>query len=210
MGGFHLFADVVDVMVELIIDLWNVLGSATQSVTTWDNKISGHVEANTGYKICWGTLGLVGIRLYGSSGKRQDFKGDLVDLAIASCGSRGFLRSWTVVGGGKQRLFTEYESFIVSYRNRTYRIIATEFAYWAPNIESIEVNFESNPLERKDVEGPSFWMESGNEEIWMSIVVIRLPKYDSLKKDEIVMIRSCIMMGYLRIDGKNLWKTDSL
>ncbi|GKF79815.1 hypothetical protein Tco_0235383, partial [Tanacetum coccineum] len=30
------------------------------------------------------------------------------------------------------------ESFIVSYHNRTYRIIATEFAYWAPNIESIE------------------------------------------------------------------------
>ncbi|GKG01900.1 hypothetical protein Tco_0306605, partial [Tanacetum coccineum] len=47
------------------------------------------------------------------------------------------------------------ESFIVLYRNRTYRIIATEFAYWAPNIESIEVNFESNPLERKDAEGPS-------------------------------------------------------
>ncbi|GJV40733.1 hypothetical protein Tco_1419173 [Tanacetum coccineum] len=47
------------------------------------------------------------------------------------------------------------ESFIVSYRNQTYRIIATEFAYWAPNIESIEVNSESNPLERKDAEGPS-------------------------------------------------------
>ncbi|GJW27523.1 hypothetical protein Tco_0044398 [Tanacetum coccineum] len=37
------------------------------------------------------------------------------------------------------------ESFRVSYRNRTYRIIATEFAYWAPNIESMEVNSESNP-----------------------------------------------------------------
>ncbi|GKB04245.1 hypothetical protein Tco_0832388 [Tanacetum coccineum] len=28
-------------------------------------------------------------------------------------------------------------------------------AYWAPNIESMEVNSESNPLERKDAEGPS-------------------------------------------------------
>ncbi|GJX96993.1 hypothetical protein Tco_0352791 [Tanacetum coccineum] len=37
----------------------------------------------------------------------------------------------------------------------TYRIIATEFAYWAPKIESMEVNSESNPLERKDAEGPS-------------------------------------------------------
>ncbi|GJY52465.1 transport protein Sec61 subunit alpha-like protein [Tanacetum coccineum] len=30
-----------------------------------------------------------------------------------------------------------------------------KFAYWAPNIESMEVNSESNPLERKDAEGPS-------------------------------------------------------
>ncbi|GKA99335.1 photosystem II protein D1 [Tanacetum coccineum] len=56
------------------------------------------------------------------------------------------------------------ESFIVSYRNQTYRIIATEFAYWAPNIESIEVNSESNPLERKDAEGPSLDESLENEE----------------------------------------------
>ncbi|GKF78324.1 hypothetical protein Tco_0230794, partial [Tanacetum coccineum] len=56
------------------------------------------------------------------------------------------------------------ESFRVSYRNRTYRIIATEFAYWAPNIESMEVNFESNPLERKDAEGPSLDESLENEE----------------------------------------------
>ncbi|GKG10409.1 hypothetical protein Tco_0341809, partial [Tanacetum coccineum] len=56
------------------------------------------------------------------------------------------------------------ESFIVSYRNRTYRIIATEFAYWAPNIKSIEVNSESNPLERKDAEGPSLDEGLENEE----------------------------------------------
>ncbi|GJX40159.1 hypothetical protein Tco_0255149 [Tanacetum coccineum] len=52
----------------------------------------------------------------------------------------------------------------VSYRNRTYRIIATEFAYWAPNIESMEVNSESNPLERKDAEGPSLDESLENEE----------------------------------------------
>lgn len=56
------------------------------------------------------------------------------------------------------------ESFIVSYRNRNYRIIATEFAYWAPNIESMEVNSESNPLDRKDVEGPSLDESLENEE----------------------------------------------
>ncbi|GJY69050.1 hypothetical protein Tco_0472032 [Tanacetum coccineum] len=56
------------------------------------------------------------------------------------------------------------ESFRVSYRNRTYRIIATEFAYWAPNIESMEVNSESNPLERKDAEGPSLDESLENEE----------------------------------------------
>nr|GEU63260.1 5-oxoprolinase-like protein [Tanacetum cinerariifolium] len=56
------------------------------------------------------------------------------------------------------------ESFIVSYRNRTYRIIAAEFAYWAPNIESMEVNSESNPLERKDAEGPSLDESLENEE----------------------------------------------
>ncbi|GKC79799.1 hypothetical protein Tco_1130573 [Tanacetum coccineum] len=59
------------------------------------------------------------------------------------------------VGVLTESLHRVIEFFIVSYRNQTYRIIATEFAYWAPNIESMEVNSESNPLERKDVEGPS-------------------------------------------------------
>ncbi|GJU28893.1 RNA-directed DNA polymerase, eukaryota [Tanacetum coccineum] len=59
--------------------------------------------------------------------------------------------------------------FIVSYRNRTYRIIATEFAYWAPNIESMEVNSESNPLERKDAEGPSLDESLEMRSIRMSI-----------------------------------------
>ncbi|GJR37131.1 RNA-directed DNA polymerase, eukaryota [Tanacetum coccineum] len=38
------------------------------------------------------------------------------------------------------------------------------FAYWAPNIESMEVNSESNPLERKDAEGPSLDESLENEE----------------------------------------------
>ncbi|GKB78654.1 hypothetical protein Tco_0945549 [Tanacetum coccineum] len=50
------------------------------------------------------------------------------------------------------------------FTDMTYRIIATEFAYWAPNIESIEVNSESNPLERKDAEGPSLDESLENEE----------------------------------------------
>ncbi|GJT48862.1 RNA-directed DNA polymerase, eukaryota [Tanacetum coccineum] len=38
------------------------------------------------------------------------------------------------------------------------------FAYWAPNIESMEVNSESNPLERKDAEGPSLDESLENKE----------------------------------------------
>ncbi|GJQ99757.1 RNA-directed DNA polymerase, eukaryota [Tanacetum coccineum] len=38
------------------------------------------------------------------------------------------------------------------------------FAYWAPNIESMEVNSESNPLERKDAEGLSLDESLENEE----------------------------------------------
>ncbi|GJS36056.1 ribonuclease H-like domain-containing protein [Tanacetum coccineum] len=55
------------------------------------------------------------------------------------------------------------ESLLVSYRNWTYRIIATEFAYWAPNIESMgdstkNVNIDSVSLlvgffEEEDVRG---------------------------------------------------------
>ncbi|GKG04644.1 hypothetical protein Tco_0315031, partial [Tanacetum coccineum] len=72
-------------------------------------------------------------------------------------GSRGLEEvGWSV---GKQRVYG-----YVSYRNRTYRIIATEFGYWAPNIESIEVNSESNPLKRKDAEGPSLNESLENEE----------------------------------------------
>ncbi|GKB27055.1 hypothetical protein Tco_0866456 [Tanacetum coccineum] len=45
------------------------------------------------------------------------------------------------------------KSFKVSYRNRSYCITATEFAYWAPNIESTEDKSMIDSLERKDDEG---------------------------------------------------------
>nr|GEV86617.1 zinc finger CCCH domain-containing protein 20 [Tanacetum cinerariifolium] len=47
------------------------------------------------------------------------------------------------------------ESFKVSYRNRSYCITATEFAYWASNIESTDDKSVTDSLERKDDEGPS-------------------------------------------------------
>ncbi|GJW07752.1 5-oxoprolinase-like protein [Tanacetum coccineum] len=42
--------------------------------------------------------------------------------------------------------------------------VSWQFEYWAPNIESMEVNSESNPLERKDAEGPSLDESLENEE----------------------------------------------
>nr|GEZ75374.1 hypothetical protein [Tanacetum cinerariifolium] len=42
-----------------------------------------------------------------------------------------------------------------SYRNRSYCITATEFAYWVPNIESTEDKSITDSLKRKDDEGPS-------------------------------------------------------
>ncbi|GJW43036.1 5-oxoprolinase-like protein [Tanacetum coccineum] len=53
------------------------------------------------------------------------------------------------------------ESFKVSYHNRSYCITATEFAYWAPNIESTEDKSMTDSLERKDDEGPS--LDGGSE-----------------------------------------------
>ncbi|GJT81400.1 hypothetical protein Tco_1055742 [Tanacetum coccineum] len=52
----------------------------------------------------------------------------------------------------------------VSYRNELIVLSLTEFAYWPPNIESMEVNSESNPLERKDAEGSSLDESLENEE----------------------------------------------
>nr|GFC64758.1 hypothetical protein [Tanacetum cinerariifolium] len=41
----------------------------------------------------------------------------------------------------------------VSYRNQSYCITATEFAYWAPNIESTKDKSMTDSLKRKDDEG---------------------------------------------------------
>ncbi|GJW54853.1 WRKY domain-containing protein [Tanacetum coccineum] len=81
---------------------------------------------------------------------------DLWDLLLASWAQEVYKK---LLVEGKQRFLR-----ICFISNRTYRIIATEFAYWAPNIESMEVNSESNPLERKDVEGPSLDESLENEE----------------------------------------------
>ncbi|GJT70560.1 RNA-directed DNA polymerase, eukaryota [Tanacetum coccineum] len=98
----------------------------------------------------------VGLRYVGGH-ERCGLDRNLVGLPWTSWAQR-FIRR-CVVAVGKQRVYG-----YVSYRNRTYRIIATEFAYWAPNIESMEVNSESNPLERKDAEGPSLDESLENEE----------------------------------------------
>ncbi|GJU46167.1 hypothetical protein Tco_1203433 [Tanacetum coccineum] len=58
----------------------------------------------------------------------------------------------------------EFESFMFHIVIGLIVLAATEFAYWAPNIESMEVNSESNPLERKDAEGPSLDESLENEE----------------------------------------------
>ncbi|GKA23833.1 5-oxoprolinase-like protein [Tanacetum coccineum] len=96
------------------------------------------------------------------------------------------------------------ESFIVSYRNRTYRIIATEFAYWAPNIESMEVNSESNPLERKDAEGPSLDESLENEEhldsafcreedvAWGGKMILWTPLKKGVRDDSVLYNDGCI------------------
>nr|GEW72359.1 hypothetical protein [Tanacetum cinerariifolium] len=57
--------------------------------------------------------------------------------------------------GSKESLHRVLKSFKVSYRNRSYCITATEFAYWAPNIELTEDKSMIDSLERKDDEGPS-------------------------------------------------------
>ncbi|GKA68099.1 hypothetical protein Tco_0768016 [Tanacetum coccineum] len=53
------------------------------------------------------------------------------------------------------------ESFKASYRNQSYCITATEFAYWVPNIESMEDKSTTDSLERKNDEGPS--LDGGSE-----------------------------------------------
>ncbi|GKB00502.1 hypothetical protein Tco_0828495 [Tanacetum coccineum] len=104
------------------------------------------------------TLGLVGISTLGI--KWKEFKTsklviwiDLVGRPLASWAPEVYKK----LGGrwGSQRIYG-MSPFNISYRNRDLSlIIATEFAILgAPKFESMEVNSESNPLERKDAEGP--------------------------------------------------------
>ncbi|GJT97678.1 hypothetical protein Tco_1093196 [Tanacetum coccineum] len=66
-------------------------------------------------------------------------------------GIMGLQRFYKKLGwsGGECSVFTDN----VSYRNRTYRIIATRLHIGRPIIESMR-SFQSNPLEMKDAEGP--------------------------------------------------------
>nr|GEV70911.1 RNA-directed DNA polymerase, eukaryota [Tanacetum cinerariifolium] len=75
------------------------------------------------------------------------------------------------------------ESFKVSYRNRSYCITATEFAYWAPNIESTEDKSMTNSLERKDDEGPS--LEEGPKHE-VDVRGVDSDHVDSFEEDEII------------------------
>nr|GEX84854.1 5-oxoprolinase-like protein [Tanacetum cinerariifolium] len=82
------------------------------------------------------------------------------------------------------------ESFKVSYRNRSYCITATEFAYWAHNIESSEEKSMTDSLERND-ERILVWMEDRNmRSLWMLIIVdvrgVDSDHVDSFKEDEII------------------------
>ncbi|GKB67069.1 hypothetical protein Tco_0928481 [Tanacetum coccineum] len=68
----------------------------------------------------------------------------------------------------------------VSDCNKVYK--EASFAYWAAQYESLEVNSESNPLERKDAEGPSLDESLENEGAIGCIFVIQIPEeysYDS-------------------------------
>ncbi|GJW20135.1 hypothetical protein Tco_0030757 [Tanacetum coccineum] len=181
MGGFHLFVDVAS-MVELLIDQWNVLGGLAKPSVRFEQLLnllvdmSGkiRVTSNAGSRICGGCRNCN--KVYKESGNEAVLSISVDDCIDLRCMERSILAlnercvwidlvglplaSWALevykkLGG---------RSFIVSYRNQNYRIIATEFAYWAPNIESIEVNSESNPLERKDAEGPSLDESLENEE----------------------------------------------
>nr|GEY83026.1 RNA-directed DNA polymerase, eukaryota [Tanacetum cinerariifolium] len=70
------------------------------------------------------------------------------------------------------------ESFKVSYRNRSYCITATEFAYWAPNIESMNDKSMTDSLERKDDEGPSLDRGPKHEE------PLDIDNYDSVSSKD--------------------------
>nr|GFB06069.1 RNA-directed DNA polymerase, eukaryota [Tanacetum cinerariifolium] len=79
------------------------------------------------------------------------------------------------------------ESFKVLYRNRSYCITTTEFAYWAPNIESTEDKSMNNSLERKDDEGPSLDGGQEHEEpLDVDVRGVDSDHVDSFKEGEII------------------------
>ncbi|GJX25677.1 hypothetical protein Tco_0231973 [Tanacetum coccineum] len=69
------------------------------------------------------------------------------------------------------------ESFNISYRNRRIVLSLLEFAYWATNIESMEVQSPSLIPWQGRIRGSPLWMKvmKNEEHYWMSIVVIQIP-----------------------------------
>ncbi|GJW33981.1 hypothetical protein Tco_0054013 [Tanacetum coccineum] len=178
-------------------------------------------------KICWGTLGMVGIRIYGSSVKgvktSKALNEDILEFKVVSqdliqmkecldrpggrglpnciMGSRGYKKLGGI--GGKHayvcgRVLKFH--FVIDFS-----FIATEFAYWCAHIERLEVNSESNHLERKDEEGPRYgfcerWMFVGGK--WSCGL--------HLKKGDFVMILVLYSDGaVLRIAWKRTLEDDA-
>ncbi|GJX56545.1 hypothetical protein Tco_0286442 [Tanacetum coccineum] len=122
-------------------------------------------------EICW-DVGLVGFDSIDQEEKRPKLQRHLAGLPRGIMAPEVYKKvggRWEAVvftdmvsdgpmSHGKVCVLTEslhrvIESFIVSYRNWTYRIIATEFAYWRAQYSIDGGQFPSpNPLERKDAE----------------------------------------------------------
>ncbi|GJX88350.1 hypothetical protein Tco_0340364 [Tanacetum coccineum] len=157
---------------------------------------------DVGISYVWGRLGLVGNttlwnQVESTGGSAIGIMGSEVYKKLGeSVGKQrvyGFMVSdWTNVLMGRKcpynKSFTScvvIESFRVSYRNGLIVFIATEFEYWAPNIDRWSRGFAERS---EDVRG----VESG-------IV-------DYLKRAEIVMIRSCYNDGCIKeLHGKD-WR----
>ncbi|GKC81950.1 hypothetical protein Tco_1137667 [Tanacetum coccineum] len=158
-GGFHLFAYVE-------YGLTVILPCTDSANNQWTCRANRYklwcVQNLVGDADCnYDMLGDVGWLEFGSMD--QDGKPSRTSRHLVGCS----LASWAPdvykklgVGGGCC-VFTDMFYIVIGL----IVIIATEgLPYWAPNIESMEVNSESNPLERKDAEGPSLDESLENKE----------------------------------------------
>ncbi|GKA14388.1 RNA-directed DNA polymerase, eukaryota, nucleotide-binding alpha-beta plait domain protein [Tanacetum coccineum] len=151
--GFHLFADVA------------------KYGRTYNRPVERSGDGKPSVDMLGENVGFVGIRLYGSSESVKTFqRRKEIFLEFQRCVSRfipderccldrpggSALAAWSPEDCVlTESLHREIESLIVSYRNRNYRIIAIEFAYWASNIGIDGGSIPSLSRERKDAERPS-------------------------------------------------------